>query len=853
MDVIDLSNYTDRIIHETSVDFIKRIIQSSIHIMQYDNNLPLIAVKLYKNGQDYILSSTAIVKIRWRKKDGTIVYKAVLGTNETRDTVYFEVDEQMTYFDGKNTPILEVTVPIPQSEDTRMAGSGYLYFEIDRNPIQNGDIESQSEYPDLVEAVRRAEAAEATAVEAAESVSASAAQIETNKEDISDLKDEVAGIQAGQNLADIVLDLTSLHNLDVTNLRTNDKVQVLVDSAHQGASTVYNLNKSLTPDPWVYIGPYGQNTYTKSEVDTKLALKANAADVYTKIEVNQAYAQINDIKNGTIKSKTFVDTIKITSLSTKLSDINTILETVNNPNDSTMSKHVLFDVSALGASMYLCAIFIDITNNRYCIFDMMLNRIASGTYEANKLLTLAIANADQVATQSQIDSLQTQIDELGGSKVIENWDALGDLIESGDSPNHISPGDTIDVNWINTVTGTVTGTPTVTCNDKDKFISQVGEAEEATYLFVYNGSVWTYKENAITLSDWGLTVSGTPSTGAVMTINTTVKKVNYTFVGYDDMTVTGTATHNWVLEQTYAPDTKVYDSLEALFVVEAGTTIPAGSYKITQKYNDDSATTYTLYFTFASAFTAANKTQFAATGINWSSPYVPTNVAGYTYGTTTVVQSAISVSQTEISGATDISTLTGVSIHNRLIQTDLGNNNWERSNIRAWLNDDTNGTGYSPSYDFDRPSSYNLSTGFLYGIDPRVKKLIQTTVNKFQAGYGNVGYTQGQTYECNDKVFLLSMKEMGFNINTTEGNLTDLYNDYITAAGYSGLTNDAVATRSKYNQAGGSKNNYRWSRSANTWNANSSMLVNSSGSNDNYNAINGIYFAPAFTIGKKTS
>lgn len=1457
MDVIDLSNYTDRIIHETSVDFIKRIIQSSIHIMQYDNNLPLIAVKLYKNGQDYILPSTAVVKIRWRKKDGTIVYKAVLGTNETRDTVYFEVDQQMTYFDGKNTPILEVTVPVAGTEDTRMAGSGYLYFEIDRNPIQNGDIESQSEYPDLVEAVRRAEAAEATAVEAAESVSASAAQIETNRLDIVDLKDEVAGIEAGQNLADIVADLTALNSLDVTNLKNNDKVQVLVDSNHDDASTVYNLTKSGSSHTWTYIGKYGSNAYTKTEVDNKLALKANSSDVYlktetyTKTETDSAIADVvEDLRDGTlvpkqsekahsaesldtnlgiddqtpfnnqtaggdsdittgiqnlkklvgasvvtnqllqpmtnstwgayngtvtfsdyvatytaqasdsyfghssiqvtsghrylvigdiklsstpsgnvwlraylgasgqyadtyvdktttnwqriatvmtmvgtqiyirvrdnstsnwvtiqvknvmlidltkmfgsqvadfihtkeqaiagdgivifksmfpndyyayntgtfihsqsaklkmvdynqanfdfskftnpvdyyvcpinlIKGQTYVldasligtaisnvvvgivpygdrysqfsnhfisiimsngsirtkqtftvndiwtspklvvyasgetqfkqifdnynvwlylkwdnsrtdyepyqehiydlpnDTlrgvlkvvnnkivadgdeeypdgtkktkyniktysssdvtefsvtyenvkyyqipkstdyknygiwsvavdaistnfsltpdsvldsadnigkiivnmardafvigfavgttlaqaqaaingleilyelatktettstafaeniyvddfgtmefldenntriagiqgneifykanisgfaeslyskadgdpneimlksdnvvpsapttngtytlkdivsnnnptyqwvldpndevrvIKITSQSITLGEIATQLNTINTDGD-----HVLFDVSALGASMYLCTIFIDTNNNVYRIFDMVVNRIASGVYDSSKLLTLAIANADQVATQSQIDSLQTQIDELGGSKVIENWDALGDLIESGDSPNHISPGDTIDVNWINTVTGTITGTPTVTCNDKDKFISQIGEAEEATYLFVYNGSAWTYKETAITLSDWGLTVSGTPSTGAVMTINTTVKKVNYTFVGYDDMTVTGTATHNWVLEQTYAPDTKAYDSLEALFVVEAGTTIPAGSYKITQKYNDDSATTYTLYFTFASAFTAVNKTQFAATGINWSSPYVPTNVAGYTYGTTTVVQSAISVSQTEISGATDISTLTGVSIHNRLIQTDLGNNNWERSNIRAWLNDDTNGTGYSPSYDFDRPSSYNLSTGFLYGIDPRVKKLIQTTVNKFQAGYGNVGYTQGQTYECNDKVFLLSMKEMGFNINTTEGNLTDLYNDYITAAGYSGLTNDAVATRSKYNQAGGSKNNYRWSRSANTWGAHISRTVISSGSADHSRAIYGLYFAPAFTIGKKTS
>ncbi len=502
--------------------------------------------------------------------------------------------------------------------------------------------------------------------------------------------------------------------------------------------------------------------------------------------------------------------------------------------------------------MYLCTIFIDTTNNVYRIFDMVVNRVSSGTYDSTKLLTLAIANADTLATQKQINSLQTQIDELGGSNVIEDWDQLGDLIEGGTSTNYISAGDTIDVNWINTVTGTIVSGATVTCSDVDTFVNKIGEAEEATYLFVYDGSNWTYNEATVTLSDYALTVTGTPVTGDVMTINTTVKTVNYTFVGYDDVTLAGDApnTHSWLLEQTYAPDTKAYDSLEALFVVEEGTTIPAGNYYASGTYNEDSSATYTLYFTFTTAFTAASKTQFAATGINWSSPYLPTNVRGYTSGTTTTVTDAMTCSTTEISGATDISTITGVSVHNRFIQCDLGNNNWERSNIRAWLNDDTSGSGYTPSYDFDRPSAYNLSKGYLYGIDPRVKKLIQNVTTSFTAGYGNAGYTVNTTYTCTDKVFLLSMKEMGFNINTAEGNVTDLYNEYLTDAEYTGLTNDAIADRSKYNQAGGTKNSYRWSRSAVTWYAHYSWLVTAAGSNGSSNAINASFFAPAFAIGK---
>lgn len=559
-------------------------------------------------------------------------------------------------------------------------------------------------------------------------------------------------------------------------------------------------------------------------------------------------------KVGDDLMKTYIKTVKITDSSTTLGDVSTLLNTINNPSDTTQAKHVLFDVSALGANMYLCTIFIDTTNAIYRIFDMVTNRISEGTYDAAKLLTMAIANADMIATQSQIDNLQEQVNELGGKSIIEDWDALGDLIESGESTNYIKDGDTIDVNWIKTVLGTITGGATVTCNDVNAFITQLGKAEDGQYLFVYNGTKWTLNEEVIDdITLWGLSISGTVSLGAVMTIVTTVDKVSYTFVGYDDFDVEGNSTHHWGLEQTYAPSTKAYDSLEALFCLAPGNTIPAKAYKLTANYQNG-GTPYTLYFTVAEAIEATNETgkiQFAATGTNWTSPYYPTTTRGYKYGTNTTLTPTISLSTTAIEGATDISTLSGVTIHDSLIQCDLGNNNYARSNIRAWLNDNSKSGNYTPSYEFDRPSGYNLGQGFLYGIDPRVLNLMLTANVKFTAGYDNVGYTQGQTYTVQDKVFLLSMKEMGFNINTNEGNMTDYYGDLIEEVkGNRNLTNDAIATRAKYNKAGGTKNNYRWSRSAYTGFADSSWNVLSTGGIDRHGAFYGRYFAPAFIIGK---
>lgn len=92
------------------------------------------------------------------------------------------------------------------------------------------------------------------------------------------LQSQIDGINAGQNLADIVANLTALNNLSIANLKNGDKVQVLSDSNHDNASTVYRLYISGGTYSWIYIGKYGQNAYTKSEVDALLSAKADLSN-----------------------------------------------------------------------------------------------------------------------------------------------------------------------------------------------------------------------------------------------------------------------------------------------------------------------------------------------------------------------------------------------------------------------------------------------------------------------------------------------------------------------------------------------------------------------------------------------
>ena len=168
------------------------------------------------------------------------------------------------------------------------------------------------------------------------------------------LQSQIDGINAGQNLADIVNNTTELAAYDVSHLKAKgdyqhgeegetwaigDKVQVLGGDKVQ--SSVYELVKGDMPEGagniaakdwagyyWRYIGVYGTNAYTKSEidakvneinnaistkadksyVDTELAKKANSTDVYSKTEADGKFAQLaaantftsNNTFNGTI-------------------------------------------------------------------------------------------------------------------------------------------------------------------------------------------------------------------------------------------------------------------------------------------------------------------------------------------------------------------------------------------------------------------------------------------------------------------------------------------------------------------------------------------------------------------------
>lgn len=128
-----------KIIHHTYTDLSNRQIGRPVHIVQYDDGIPILAVKLYNDGQEYIIPTSAHANIRLEKADGNFIYNPALGVDSDKSTIYFEVTKQMAALPGELNAIVELEF----SEGRAATGSVQLI--VDQNPIKRSSIESSSE------------------------------------------------------------------------------------------------------------------------------------------------------------------------------------------------------------------------------------------------------------------------------------------------------------------------------------------------------------------------------------------------------------------------------------------------------------------------------------------------------------------------------------------------------------------------------------------------------------------------------------------------------------------------------------------------------------------------------------
>lgn len=158
---------SNRVVHYTYADMTARQIVRPVHLVQYDQGLPIIAVKLYNDGLEYTIPTNATVNIRCGKVDGNFVYNPALGWDSAMHTVYFEVTKQMTALAGEINPIVEIEL------NNKIVSSGAIAVQIDFNPVQEQSIRSTTEYLTAKQYAEQAvDAAASSASGAASSASA---------------------------------------------------------------------------------------------------------------------------------------------------------------------------------------------------------------------------------------------------------------------------------------------------------------------------------------------------------------------------------------------------------------------------------------------------------------------------------------------------------------------------------------------------------------------------------------------------------------------------------------------------------------------------------------------------------
>lgn len=394
------------------------------------------------------------------------------------------------------------------------------------------------------------------------------------------------------------------------------------------------------------------------------------------------------------------------------------------------------------------------------------------------------------------------------------------------------------------------------------FMKKLGTAHEGVYEFVYSGSAWRKGDEGVNLSDYGITVTGTPAKDDTVAITVTTSDLTFDIVDFDKHTPRGgryAHTIDLLLHDVAAYGTIPFCAPQLLYRTDVE--LPAGNYKFTldhARYGNGTEYDGTFMFTTTKPIPVDGGFRHTNPIGGWKEKYAKSDVLGNyitTYGarpTRTEIETGLTV--TEWDGTTECTDLGTFTAQKREYYTDdgkhnfternaYGSNRWRDSVYRQWLNSDapavTSGSAVSnwwtPQSVFDRVPGGAKLAGFLYGLDPDfVKSIGEVEVKTALYECDRAG---NATYDITyDKVFLLSRKEVFGSdeySNISEGSLLEYFN---------GATN---ADRIKY-QNGSPR--WWWLRTPYSGTANNVRYVNTGGMLDNYYASYAYGVVPACCI-----
>lgn len=415
-------------------------------------------------------------------------------------------------------------------------------------------------------------------------------------------------------------------------------------------------------------------------------------------------------------------------------------------------------------------------------------KLIDGGAPASEILNKVDYSKAQTLTEAQKAIARFNIGAAAAKATPSSWAEIGALVEAGFAESVLEVGDQITAERATAIAATITGSgassPTVELQD---FIEAIGEAAPAVYIFVYTANGWAYDGKLITLSDYGIAVSGTPVVGQEIHVVESTTQETYDVMAVDgyDTPVEAGKTHavSLLTHDVISYNEIPFDPVEALYAVDADTWpdgMPAGTYHIILDhgcYNGSIVQDGAYEFTTTQLIPVGGKIRHSTIGLYQSTEYTQEQILN---GKFTTYNADFSILESNIattlgSDGTSIGTTTAsnptylVGNHLNFSQRNsYGSNRWDLCSDRKYLQSKAKGaaSGAIASWwyatgEFDMPVR-STKPGYLYGLDPAFVKVLgavkKRTALSIADGYGYM--------DTEDLVWLASMTEV-FPTSTT--------------------------------------------------------------------------------------
>jgi len=455
--------------------------------------------------------------------------------------------------------------------------------------------------------------------------------------------------------------------------------------------------------------------------------------------------------------------------------------------------------------------------------------------------------------KEQLDTANVLLAAIAGQSggiAMKSFKDLQMLNRLGLASKVLVPGDQITVEKESSVSATVSGDITAASVTEDTFIAKIGEVHGGVYEFIYDGAAWHLNGEAVELSEYGITPTGTPAADDMIAVHVTASTLVFDIVGIDQQTPADpNLTHSITLLLHDAYSSMAYMPQEAIACVRSGGPLPAGDYyfEISDSYGGAENSGYT--------YVGFTLTQAVPTGgqicLNWTyqKQLSTCKISTYNKYATSAIESNVAISDTNtgtklgnIANSTIATTdVSGVTVAvNNASRMRYGSNDVRNNKIMKWLSSAAASGWDVQTGEFERPLG-SPTAGFLHGMDPEFvsvlgKVKLRTALNTVT----DSGFVDGEYLG-----WLPSMTELGFgannSVNEVSPNASGNYTNTPFAL-YSGAVN---ADRIKYNSATA---RYWWLRSPDPSRANSERLVITDGSLSNVHAYSGYWTVPGLTI-----